>query len=86
VQSEEKMKYNQSAGLVQMVFAFLSRPSVESKEKKMRNDPSAGLVQTVQSAQEIFLGRLFFVTTANADMNPVHGELRGPSMVCAVPG
>jgi hypothetical protein len=32
--AKKKMKYNQSAGLVQMVFAFLSRPSVESKEKK----------------------------------------------------
>jgi hypothetical protein len=38
----------------------------------------------VQSAirQEIFLGRLFFTMPG---MNLAHGELRGPSMVCAAP-
>jgi hypothetical protein len=83
---EKKMKYDPSASLVQTVFSFISRPSVESKEKKNEIQSVSRPWRTVQSAQKrYFWGGFFFMTTANADMNLVHGELRGPSMVYTAP-
>jgi hypothetical protein len=57
---EKKMKYDPSASLVQTVFSFISRPSVESKEKKMRYNPSAGLGERYKVPKRDISGEAFF--------------------------
>jgi hypothetical protein len=54
------MKYDPSASLVQTVFSFISRPSVESKEKKMRYNPSAGLGERYKVPKRDISGEAFF--------------------------